>query len=72
MIDLLRKIELRVDLFILWPLCDEERITRGALSDWGVETENELDVEIVDLWKEKDPMDRGERDAVVRTFAKQS
>ena len=70
MTNLLRQVELRIDLFILWPLRNEERVPCRPLSDGRVETENKLNVEIVDFGKEKYAMDRREGDAIICTLAK--
>lgn len=64
-LDLLSKVELRVDLLVLRPLCNKEGISGGSLPYGRVEAEDKLDVEIVDFGEEEDSMDGGEWDSVI-------
>lgn len=47
--DPLRQVQLRIDLFVLWPLRHQERIPCRALPDRRIETDDELDVQVVEF-----------------------
>ncbi len=61
----LGKIQLRVDLLVLRPLRNKERISCSSLPYGRIETEDELDMKIVDFGKEEDTVNRSEGDSVI-------
>lgn len=65
-------VQLGVNLLVLRPLGDQERVPRGALSNGRVQAEHELHVQVVHLGQEEDAVNVGEGHAVVGRFAQEA